>query len=200
MSNLSLEWQAMAKLISQFYAKADAEPFREPVDWNSLGLFDYPQVIKKPMDLGLVKKKVNEGKYKSIHDAADDVRLIWKNCMTYNADGSDFYNLAQTMAKKFEEKFEKLCAANDVGGYSGEGGIIEEPTIEDKRAFAKCLYKISKEELGKVITDLETKSPKALIKNSAEDEVEINVDNITPLAFREVVDYVNSCGAMGGGG
>ena len=47
------------------------------------------------MDLGLVKKKVNEGKYKSIHDAADDVRLIWKNCMTYNADGSDFYNLAQ---------------------------------------------------------------------------------------------------------
>lgn len=47
------------------------------------------------MDLGLVKKKVNEGKYKSIHEAAEDVRLIWKNCMTYNADGSDFYNLAQ---------------------------------------------------------------------------------------------------------
>jgi len=190
----------MAKLVSQFYAKADAEPFREPVDWQSLGLFDYPQVIKKPMDLGLVKKKVNEGKYKSIHDAADDVRLIWKNCMTYNADGSDFYNLAQTMAKKFEEKFEKLCAQNDVGGYSVEGGIIEEPTIEDKRAFAKCLYKISKEELGKVITDLDTKCPKALIKNSAEDEVEINVDNITPVAFREIVDYVNSCGALGGSG
>ena len=47
------------------------------------------------MDLSLVKKKINEGKYKSIHDAADDVRMIWKNCMTYNADGSDFYNLAQ---------------------------------------------------------------------------------------------------------
>ena len=71
------------------------EPFRDPVDWEALGLFDYPQVIKKPMDLSLVKKRVNEGKYKSIHEAADDVRLIWKNCMTYNADGSDFYNLAQ---------------------------------------------------------------------------------------------------------
>ncbi len=47
------------------------------------------------MDLGLVKKKLNEGKYKTIHDAADDIRLIWKNCMAYNADGSDFYNLAQ---------------------------------------------------------------------------------------------------------
>ena len=42
-----------------------------------------------------MKRRVNEGKYKSIHEAADDVRLIWKNCMTYNADGSDFYNLAQ---------------------------------------------------------------------------------------------------------
>ncbi len=32
MSNLSAEWQAMAKLVSQFYAKADAgEFFREYV-------------------------------------------------------------------------------------------------------------------------------------------------------------------------
>ena len=45
------------------------------------------------------------------------------------------------MAKKFEEKFEKLCAQNDVGGYTGEGGIVDEPTIEDKRIFAKGLYK-----------------------------------------------------------
>ena len=104
------------------------------------------------------------------------------------------------MAKRFEEKFEKLCSQNDVGGYSGEGGHVEEPTIEDKRAFAKSLYKISKEELGKVITDLETKCPKALIKNSAEDEVEINVDNISAVIFKEIVDYVNSCVAAGGSG
>ena len=52
------------------------------------------------MDLGLIKQMVNQGKYKSIHDAADDVRLIWKNCMTYNADGSDFYNLAQVSVVK----------------------------------------------------------------------------------------------------
>ena len=51
------------------------------------------------MDLGLVKKKLNEGKYKTIHDAADDIRLMWKNCMAYNADGSDFYNLAQVRTR-----------------------------------------------------------------------------------------------------
>lgn len=128
--------------------------------------------------------------------------------MTYNADGSDFYNLAQTMAKKFEEKFEKLCAQNEVaaaagGGEGGAGGAPQEPTIEEKRAFAKSLYKIGKEELGRVIMDLDVKCPKALIKNSAEDEVEINVDFISPAAFVEVRDYVNEkiaeAGGSGGG-
>ena len=124
--------------------------------------------------------------------------------MTYNADGSDFYNLAQTMAKKFEEKFEKLCAQNEVaaaagGGEGGAGGAPQEPTIEEKRAFAKSLYKIGKEELGRVIMDLDVKCPKALIKNSAEDEVEINVDLISPAAFVEVRDYVNEKIAEAGG-
>ena len=120
--------------------------------------------------------------------------------MTYNADGSDFYNLAQTMAKKFEEKFEKLWA-NEVaaaGGASASMGM-DEPTIEDKRAFAKSLYKIGKEELGKVIMDLDAKCPKALTKNSAEDEVEINVDLITPAVFAEVKAYVNERVAEAGG-
>jgi hypothetical protein len=105
---------------------------------------------------------------------------------------------AQTMAKKFEEKFEKLCSQYDLGEYTGEGGHVDEPTIEEKRSFAKNLYKISKEELGKVITDLETKCPKALTKNVAEDEVEINVDNISAVMFKEAVSYVNDCIAGGG--
>lgn len=175
----------------------NTEPFREPVDWESLGLFDYPQVIKKPMDLGLVKKKMNDGKYKSIHDAAEDVRLIWKNCMTYNADGSDFYLLAETMSKKFEEKYGKLLKEQNVpeGGGAFE---LEEPSIEEKRTFAKSLYKITKEELGQIITDLDQKCPKALKKNSAEDEVEINVDFISPAVFHEVMQFVKNCGGESG--
>jgi len=201
----SPEWAAMSKLVSYFYSKPDTEPFREPVDWKGLGLFDYPQVIKKPMDLGLVKKNLNDGKYKTVHDAADDVRLIWKKCMQYNADGSDFYNLAQNMSKKFEEKFAKMIKEQNLSGSSspdggGGAGNPVEPTLEEKRTFAKSLYKISKEELGKVITDLDNKCPSALVKNSAEDEVEINVDNISPAVFHEVMAYVRSCGVDTGGG
>mmetsp|Transcript_26392 Transcript_26392/g.76161 ORF Transcript_26392/g.76161 Transcript_26392/m.76161 type:complete len:214 (+) Transcript_26392:94-735(+) len=200
------DWKApMTKLVNQIYSKADAEPFREPVDWKALGLFDYPQIIKKQMDLGSVKSKLENGKYKDIEDAANDVRLVWKNCMTYNQEGSDFYILAENMSKKFEDKFTKIekdlasSAAAGGGGGKKKSAASGEPTLEEKRLFAKNLYKISKEDLGKVVVELDTKCPSALTKNAVEDEVEINVDLVSPQLFYEVAEFVkNSCGGGGG--
>jgi len=199
---VSPEWAAMHKLVSQIYARHDAEPFREAVDWKALGLFDYPQIIKKPMDLSQVKKNIDSQKvYNTIHDAADDIRLIWKNCMQYNADESDFYVLAQNFSKRFEEKFKKLCAEHGTTSSSkseskskyGSNAAHHEPTLDEKRTFAKSLYKITKEQLGKVICDLDEKCKDCLTKSLPEDEVEINVDRITPFVFEEVMAYVNQC-------
>jgi len=186
------EWTAMSKLVAQIYARHDAEPFREPVDWKALGLFDYPQIIKKPMDLAKVKRNIETNKYATIEEAAENVRLIWKNCMQYNADGSDFYVLAQNFSKRFEDKHAKLLKEQCVGK-PDKGKNATEPTIDEKRTFAKSLYKITKEELGKVITELDEKCPTALTKNAAEDEVEINVDRISASVFHEVMSYVRTC-------
>jgi len=35
------------------------------VDWKALGLVDYPDIIKRPMDLGTIKKKLENGIKKS---------------------------------------------------------------------------------------------------------------------------------------
>jgi hypothetical protein len=37
----------MAKLVNNLMSRGDCGPFREPVDWRDLGLWDYPKVIKK---------------------------------------------------------------------------------------------------------------------------------------------------------
>ena len=134
-----------------------------PLCVRPLGLYDYPQIIKKPMDLGTVKKKIADGKYKTIANAADDVRLVWTNCMTYNADGSDFYNLAKNLNKKWEEKYSKLVADLKLGP-TPMGGVLagvdgSKISLDEKRAFAKSLYKISKEDLGKIIVEIDTKCP-----------------------------------------
>merc|ERR1712032_557767 len=65
----------------------------------------------------------------------------------------------------------------------------------DKRRFAKSLYKLSKEELGQLIIDIENKYPEALTKNESEDEVEINVDDLTPVAFQDCMEYSIKCAA-----
>jgi len=170
------------------------EPFREPVDWKGLGLYDYPQIVKKPMDLGHIKRKIEKEQYSSLHEAAEDVRLVWANCKTYNADGSDFFLLADNLSKKFEDKFSKLLKELNISENPAEG-TYHEPTLDEKKLFAKRLYKITKEELGKVIIDLDEMCPAAITKNSAEDQLEINVDNISPAAFKKVMEFVTDCAA-----
>lgn len=98
----------MGKIVNNLMARADCIPFREPVDWKGLQLYDYPKMISKMMDLGTIKKKLGKGKYSDAADCSDDIRLVWKNCMTYNADGSDFYRLAESYSKRFEERYQKL--------------------------------------------------------------------------------------------
>ena len=80
------------------------------------------------MDLGTIKKKLDKNKYNDASEVAEDVRLVWKNCMTYNADGSDFYNLAESFSKRFEERFlkimeefgEDVVCGNVAGGGTGK--------------------------------------------------------------------------------
>ena len=164
--------------------------------YNLPGLYDYPKIIKNPMDLSTVKKKIVDRKYKSLQAASDDVTQVWKNCMTYNADGSDFFILAQTLNKKWQEKFHKLlddlqitpgvAESSSSGGGAGGGATVggnSKLTLDEKRAFAKSLYKISKDELGRVLVEIEKNYPAALTRNAAEDEIEFNVDRLPVPLF-----------------
>ena len=42
-------------------------------------------VIKNPMDLGTMQKKLRSGQYKTKNQFAHDLNLIWDNCLVYNA-------------------------------------------------------------------------------------------------------------------
>lgn len=66
----------------------DSVDFRNPVDWKAFNLVDYPIIIKKPMDLGTVKKNLNNNIYETVEDCLRDIDLIWQNCRTYNKENS----------------------------------------------------------------------------------------------------------------
>lgn len=47
---------------------------------------NYSLIIKQPMDLNTVMKKLKNLQYNSKQEFVDDLMLIWSNCLTYNAD------------------------------------------------------------------------------------------------------------------
>lgn len=47
---------------------------------------DYYNIIKHPMDIGTMLKKLKGYQYKSKKDFVDDLNLIWANCLKYNTD------------------------------------------------------------------------------------------------------------------
>lgn len=86
-----------------------SHPFMVPVDPVALGIPNYFAIIKKPMDISTVVKKIKDGAYVNSSEFEKDVRQIFTNCYKYNPDG----NPVRQMGKSFEEIFNNLWAKKD---------------------------------------------------------------------------------------
>ncbi|TXG73202.1 hypothetical protein EZV62_001781 [Acer yangbiense] len=114
--------------------------FNSPVDVVGMGLHDYYDIIKNPMDLGTVKSKLNKILYDSPADFAADVRLTFKNAMTYNPEGHDAYVIGEQLLIRFEELFHDhpdpspihIRRHYKVRGIRSDGrNSSEDPTVTD---------------------------------------------------------------------
>ena len=65
-----------------------AGPFTAPVD---PGLKEYFKVVKKPVDLLSMGRKLHDGKYSSKKDFLKDVDQVFINCKLFNTPGSELY-------------------------------------------------------------------------------------------------------------
>ena len=99
------------KRINKIFETMENDPqaldFLSPVDYVALGILDYPTIITQPMDLGTVKKKLENGEYKIFKDFMSDIILIWNNCKTYNQPGSEIVKMANHCEKKIKQLIDK---------------------------------------------------------------------------------------------
>ena len=78
-------YEAAEKVLMELKAMTDyAQPFLNRVSKREAP--DYFNVIKHPMDIGSMLKKLKQLQYKSKKDFVDDLSLIWANCLKYNQD------------------------------------------------------------------------------------------------------------------
>ena len=87
----------------------DAGPFSVPVDPIALGIPDYPMIIKNPMDLSTVERKLLETKeYKSADEFISDIKLMLNNCYTYNPPETIVYKRGKNLEKQLENALKKM--------------------------------------------------------------------------------------------
>lgn len=82
--NENIHW-----LISQNHKWAS--PFLQPVDPDALGIPDYFDIIKNPMDLGTILANVENHVLQTREDFAAQVRLVFNNALLYNKPQDDVY-------------------------------------------------------------------------------------------------------------
>ncbi|EAW10502.1 putative transcription regulator BDF1 [Aspergillus clavatus NRRL 1] len=102
---------AMTKVQHKFLLKGiqslkrmnDARFFREPVDPIKMNIPHYPQIIKHPMDLGTIERKLKNNEYKAAQAVVNDFHLMVQNAVTFN--GPD--HLVSQEGMKLQGTFEK---------------------------------------------------------------------------------------------
>jgi Bromodomain/Bromodomain extra-terminal - transcription regulation len=95
--------------ILKFMRERDVELgafFSEPVDPVALGIPTYLHVVKEPMDLRTIDRKMEAGEIESPEEFARLVRLVFENAMTFNIDpGHSVHQAARNLLVSFNQKF-----------------------------------------------------------------------------------------------
>ncbi|KPM35595.1 hypothetical protein AK830_g10967 [Neonectria ditissima] len=96
-------------------------PFREPVEPVEDGVPDYFEKVKRPMDLGTIKAKMDRKEYTDDEQFVADVRQIFENCFKYWKKGDPMWNAGEKLQKTFEDKFSHMNKwISKMGGDEGE--------------------------------------------------------------------------------
>lgn len=124
----SVRIPVLTRALAELRRAEDAGPFLQPVDWEDLGLLDYPKVIEQPMDLKTAGAKLRRREYATEDEFWSDVSLVWTNCQKYNEEGSEVYDASlnmQELAARLRSEASETSADPETGG--GASKAVKEP-------------------------------------------------------------------------
>lgn len=80
-----------------------------PPDYVALNIPQYPSIVRKPMDLGTVKARVEQNLYPApaYVPFENDVRQVFKNCYLFNPPGTSVHDMGRKLEGVFDAKWEE---------------------------------------------------------------------------------------------
>ncbi|CAK5280130.1 unnamed protein product [Mycena citricolor] len=91
-----------------------ASPFYEPVDHIKLDIPNYPKIIKKPMDLSTMRKKLDNDEYPNAQKFGEDFKLMIRNCFAFNPSGTVVNQAGIDLQRLFDEKWQNLPPLHEI--------------------------------------------------------------------------------------
>ncbi|KAI9256062.1 hypothetical protein EDC94DRAFT_636102 [Helicostylum pulchrum] len=119
------------RVLKKLWGLQESEPFRKPVDAVALGIPQYYEVIKRPMDLSAIQKKYDSNQYNTVWELEKDIRQVFWNCYGFNNHESWVGKQCQAMEKFFNQV------------WSAEFAIPNALKGEDKRIASKVVNKLT---------------------------------------------------------
>lgn len=193
--------------------------FSQPVDPVQLNIPDYFSIIKKPMDLGTIKYKLERKCYLSTHEFAADVRLTFSNAVRYNPPENPVHGMAKNLKKIFnasweslEFKWRKECSVSaqqlvrPTIHKTPKQVLLRAPSCNSSSISSKSLTAADKLKLQHSLMSISRRNiPPRLLKflrrahllEQSEDRISVDVDSLEETTMWELHEIIRSCEDVG---
>lgn len=111
-----------------------------------MSLQDYFDIVKNPMDLSTIKRKLDTGQYQEPWQYVDDVWLMFNNAWLYNRKTSRVYKFCTKLAEVFEQEIDPVmqslgyCCGRKVGIPVSRGVFFPTAQLQSAdKAAALCV-------------------------------------------------------------
>lgn len=156
--------------------------FLTPVDPVALNIPNYFTIIKTPMDISTVVKKLGAGDYTRAKDFEHDMKQIVQNCYKYNPAGNPVREMGHQFEQLFDQQWakkEKYLADHTPAAFSPSESADEDDTDEEEEPEAAQPTPVSTaatlrliEEQNKLITLMTNKNSDPAIISMQQDMVD----------------------------
>lgn len=177
-------------------------PFLEPVDAKLVP--NYYDIIKNPMDLSLVQKRLNAHEYDSKEDFDKDIRLIVNNSLTYNTEGSEVYrcgtelqSLVHSISEQDEGTREQIdmlrskirAMEKEIDALQARLDNVKNYTANDRVEIARQIEKLPEASMHAIIKIIQ-RHKKDL--DLTQPEVEVDLKHLSNKALEEIDKYLST--------